>query len=388
MSLHADQLIEQAIGAAGSDDFGAPPWRDGLDRLFDSLDREANLNEIGTAIVESTTVQMLTNRLNIVDYRKLHPQIAERDIAPPIVIVGQARTGTTILFDLLAQDPAMRVPLTWEVDLPSPPPESATYQSDPRIDVVEVNTAATDLLIPGFRAIHPMGARLAQECVSITASAFASAQFPTVYRVPSYGRWLFYEADMAPAYQWHRMFLQHLQARHAGEQWLLKSPAHIWCLEALLTEYPNAVLVQTHRDPLRVIASVSSLQEVLRKLASDTTDLHDIAGDWAEWITEGFDRSVEARRSGLVPKNRIVDVHFSAFMSDPFATIGAIYDQLSMTFTQEAESRMRAFLAEHGQDEHGRHNYTWEGTGLDRDVWRERSRNYQEYFNVPSETFA
>ena len=384
----AEQLIEQAVAATGHDDFDTMEWREALDRMIDSWEHEANLNDIGRMMVESTTVQFLTNRLNIVAYRKAHPEIARRDITPPIVIVGQARTGTTILFDLLAQDPAVRVPRTWEVDMPSPPPQTATYESDPRIDIVEASTAATDMIIPGFRAIHPMGARLAQECVTITASAFRSAMFPTVYRMPSYGNWLLYEADMAPAYRWHRTFLQHLQAHHRGERWLLKTPGHIWCLESLLAEYPDAILVQTHRDPLRVIASVSSLQAVLRRLASDTTDLHDIASDWAEWTMEGFDRSVRARRDAVVNSKRVVDVNFDAFMADPFVAIGAIYDQLGLPFTADAERRMREFLANHRQDEHGRHHYTWEGTGLDRQVWRERAESYQEYFNVPSEVFV
>ncbi len=384
----AEHLIEQAIAATGYDDFETMEWREALDRMIEAWHHESNLNDIGRVMVESTTVQFLANRLNIVEYRKTHPEIATRDITPPIVIVGQARTGTTILFDLLAQDPAVRVPRTWEVDMPSPPPETATYETDPRIDIVEASSAATDMIIPGFRAIHPMGARLGQECVTITASAFRSVMFPTVYRMPSYGRWLLYEADMAPAYRWHRMFLQHLQARHYGERWLLKTPGHIWCLEALLAEYPEAILVQTHRDPLRVIASVSSLQAVLRKLGSDTTDIADIAGDWAEWTMEGFDRSVNARRSGVVDPKRVVDVNFDQFMNDPFVAIAAIYDQLGLSFTTSAEDRMRKFLAAHGQDEHGRHHYTWEATGLDRDEWRDRAQSYQNYFGVASESFT
>jgi pimeloyl-ACP methyl ester carboxylesterase len=120
-----------------------------------------------------------------------------------------------------------------------------------------------------------------------------------------------YEADMAPAYRWHRQFLQHLQSRHpAGEapadRWLLKSPAHIWCLGALLAEYPNALLVQTHRDPLRIIASVSSLQQLLRSMCSDNPSLPEISEEWAEYIIEGLDRSVTARKDGTVRDDQIV----------------------------------------------------------------------------------
>jgi hypothetical protein len=307
------------------------------------------------------------------------------------VIVGQGRTGTTILFDILAQDPGTRVPLTWEVDRPVPPPETATYGSDPRIEEVDELLAGTELLIPGFRTIHPMGAQLSQECVRMTASAFRSITFPTQYRVPSYGHWSMYEADMAPAYRWHRFFLEHLQSRHpAGDsgapRWLLKSPAHIWCLDALLAEYPDAFLVQTHRDPMAVIASLSSLEQTLRSMTCDDPTIPEIAEEWAEYIIEGLDRSVTARQDGTVQPDRVVDVTFRDFMANPFGVIHDIYTRLGLELTPETELRMRDFLATHSRPEGGGHHYSFADTGVDPGEIRERSRRYQEYFDVPSET--
>jgi hypothetical protein len=236
--LSADPLVEQATAATGLDDFGGDTWREGLDRLLDSLRREARLSELGVAVVSDEVVGYLTSRLEVVAERTRHPEIAEAPVEPPIVIIGQGRTGTTILYDLLAQDPATRVPLTWEVERPCPPPETATYETDPRIEEVDARLAGIDLVLPGFRAMHPMGARLAQECVRITALEFRSFIFPTQYRVPSYARWLLDEADMAPAYQWHRTFLQHLQFRHPARRWLVKSPGHIWHLGAARADPP------------------------------------------------------------------------------------------------------------------------------------------------------
>ncbi len=246
------------------------------------------------------------------------------------MIIGQGRTGTTILHDLLAQDPATRVPLTWEVDRPCPPPETATYDTDPRIADVDATLEGIDLVLSGFRAMHPMGARLAEECVRITASEFRSMIFPTQYRVPSYARWLLHDADMAPAYQWHRVFLQHLQSHHAGERWVIKSPGHIWALDALLREYPKALLVQTHRDPLRIVASIGSLVARLRSLASDDTSIPSAAAEFADYILDGLDRSVTAREDGTVCADRVVDVQFTTFMNDPFATIQTVYERLGL----------------------------------------------------------
>ncbi len=388
--LDADQLVDRAMEATGFDDFGEPTWREGLEHLVPALREEARLNDLGEQIAIGGIVELLSNRLAITDWRARHPEVARGDVLPPIVIVGQARTGTTILFDLLAQDPATRAPLTWEIDRPVPPPESATFDTDPRIDEVDAVLSGVDLLMPDFRSMHPMGARLAQECVSITNSDFRSVIFPTQYRVPSYGNWVLYEADMAPAYRWHRQFLQHLQSRHPeGEQavarWLVKSPAHIWCLDKLLAEYPDALLVQTHRDPLRIIASVSSLMVTLRGMTCDDPNLAEVANEWAEYIVEGLDRSVTARLDGTVPTDRVVDVQFEAFMADPFATIGQVYDTLGLELTAESEGRMRSFLADHGQGEHGTHSYSFAETGLDLGEWRERTRRYQEHFGVPSD---
>jgi hypothetical protein len=381
--MNPDELVEQAVAETGLSDFGDPAWRDGFDHLVDSLDREARLNDIGRVMVPGELTGYLKDRLGIVAHRAAHPEITGIPIIPPIVIVGQGRTGTTILYDLLAQDPNTRVPVTWEVDKPLPPPETATFLTDPRIEEVDAQLAMVDLVLPEFRKMHPMGARLAQECVRITGSDFRSMIFPTQYHVPGYGHWLLHDADMASAYRWHRVFLEHLQSRHPTNQWVLKSPGHIWCLDALLTEYPDALLVQTHRDPLRIIASIASLVAMLRSIGCDDPTIPEAATEFAEYIIDGLDRSVDARENGTVDASRVIDTQFADFMRDPFVVIRSIYEHLDLELTPETEQRMRDFLAEH-PSEVG-HRYTWDATGLDAGEWRERARRYQDFFAVPDE---
>jgi hypothetical protein len=385
VKLALDQLSEQAQQATGLADFGEESWREGAERLISELNDGAALTEIGSTIAASDVVEYFTSRLRVVDWVTRNPWIADADIRPPIVVLGQPRTGTTILFDVLAQDPANRVPLTWEVDLPWPPPETASYESDPRIEEVDAKLANVDLLIPGFRAMHDMGARLGQECVRITAADFRSMIFSTQYRVPDYQRWLLHQADMAPAYRYHRMFLQYLQSAHPAERWVIKSPAHLWSLEAMFDEYPGALIVQTHRDPLRVVCSLASLVDLLRRLASDDVSVSDVAAEWVDDIVYGLDKAVEARKDGTVPTGQAVDVLFRDFVRDPMAVVRTIYERLGIELTEKAERAMRSFLAANPQEKHGGHKYSFADTGLDAGLLRERTSAYQDFFDIPEE---
>jgi hypothetical protein len=384
-ALSVAQLAEQACEATQLDDFGEGTWREGADRLVEELNGGAKLNELGGVIAGSEIVSYLSNRLRVVGWVKRNPNIAEQDVRPPIVVLGQPRTGTTILFDLLAQDPANRVPLTWEVDQPWPPPETATYETDPRIDEVDANLANTELLIPGFLGMHDMGARLGQECVRITGAEFRSMIFSTQYRVPAYQSWLLHHADMAPAYRYHRLFLQYLQSAHSGERWLIKSPAHLWALGSMMREYPEALIVHTHRDPLRVVCSLASLVDLLRRLASDDVAIESVASEWVDDIVLGLDRAVAARRDGTVPEEQAVDVFFGEFLADPMAVVHTIYGRLGIELTAEAEGAMQRFLAANPKEKHGGHSYSFADTGLDANAVRERTRSYQEFFDVPDE---
>lgn len=384
-----DTLIAQASEIAGTDDFGEPAgWREHLALLADGLATEAQLNDLGVEIAVMDIVGPLVNRLRIMQWRSENPAVATTPVTRPIFIVGQPRTGTTILFDLLAQDPALRPPLTWEVDAPWPLPQPDSYTTDPRIAQIQANIEMSEQLVPGLLAHHPMGALVGQECVRMSAGQFCSMIFSVQYRLPTYYRWLLHDADHRDAYRYHRMFLQHLQSGVPGigapTQWLLKSPAHLWQLEALVAEYPDALIVQTHRDPLNVISSIAALTTHLRRLASDHSDITECAQQSREEIIVGLEHSMKARDSGVLAPGQIVDVQFADFIRDPFATIGGIYEALDREFTPVAEQRMRDFLAAHPGDNGGA-RYSWSNTGLDAGEVRAQVTGYQERFGVPTE---
>ena len=381
-----DRLVAAAIAAAGSDDFGSDSWAEGLGLYLESLAESAQLNEIGVGVAEDGIVTDLANRLRIEAWRKDHPAVAAQEIRRPIIIVGQPRTGTTILHDLMAQDPANRAPLSWEMERPVPAPRTATFETDPRIDECQAGFDLVESFIPGFAAFHELGARLAQEDVRIFTSDFRSMQHTLQFEVPAYNHWLLHETDMAPAYAWHRRFLQHLQSEHHSERWLLKSPAHLWSLPALLAEYPDAVVIQNHRDPLKVIASISALGASLREMTTDHFEVTRLAAQYGADIPVGLDRALEARRGGIFGPGQVVDVRYQDLRHDLIGAVARIYDEIGLELTAEAESRMRAFLAAHPGDQGGSlKRYSFAETGLDEGALRERVRDYQEFFDVESE---
>ena len=378
-----ERLVATACEEAGSDDFGDDGWQPGLARLTDGLVNEARLSAIGVEIAYLDLMRALKNRLGVIAWRKEHPEIAREPVIAPIVIVGQPRTGTTILYDLLAQDPDLRAPLTWEVDAPCPVPQPETYHNDPRIAQTQASIELSEQIIPGFLAFHPMGALVGQECVRITASEFTSMIFSVQYRLPSYYRWLLYEADHAGAYRFHRIFLQHLQSGVSG-QWLLKSPAHLWHLDALLTEYPDALIVQTHRDPLNVISSIAALTHHLRRMGTDDSNIAECAAQSYEEVVVGLGREMALRDSRAVPAERVIDVLFTDFVNDPLTTITDIYQKLGRELRPDTAQKMRYFLAAHPGDGGGG-RYTWSDTGLDAAEVRDRVSAYQDRYGVPTE---
>jgi hypothetical protein len=295
-------------------------------------------------------------------------------------VVGLPRTGSTLLHHLLAEDPASRSAKAWEIMYPSPPPERDRYESDRRIAKAARALRQFDRMTPDFKTIHPLGARFPLECIAFTAGSFLSRRFPTMYRLPGYDEWL-RRQDMRPAYEFHKRFLQQLQWRTPGQRWVLKSPSHLLALDALFQTYPDAVIVQTHRDPLTVLASVTSLTVTLQGTFCDRLDPVAIGREMSELWADAFEQAVQVRERIATPE-RFLDVHYHELVADPIATVRRIYARFDMTLTEEAEGRMRQFLARNPKDKHGVHRYSLAAFGLDPDHVAQRYKAYCERFGI------
>ena len=384
--VHLDQqeLLDTACQETGLRDFGDGSFHEPLRVLLKAYETEAKLTLVGRLAARRHTLQLLTNRLRLVEDRKRYPAIAQQDIRQPLFIVGLPRTGSTLLHNLLAQDPGNRVPLCWEVMFPSPPPVRASLADDPRIGATQKLLNRFDRLAPHFKIIHPMSACSPMECMAIMSHTFASPQFESMYSVPSYQRWLT-EQDWRPVYEFHRQFLQHLQWRCPAERWALKAPSHLFALEALLAMYPDARIIQTHRHPLRVVASVASMDAMLRRAFSHRVDLHEIGTEALQQWACGVESATKVRHRDHAAPGRFFDVYYTDLVREPIATVRHIYAYFGLRFTDGVETRMRRYLAEHPKDQYGVHRYSLAQFGLSPEVVATAFRAYIARFQPEPE---
>lgn len=377
-------LLAAARTRTGLDDFGdEADWKEGFTRLLASLNEEARLNKAGRIIAFGELSRHLENRLRVTDDIKRHPEILQVRIEKPVFVMGLPRTGSTILHDLMARDPDNRVPMTWECNYMSPPAEAATYETDPRIADCEAHFERTSrLLIPEFQAIHEMGARLAQECLMLNAFDFKSQIFSNQFWVPSYQRWVERDDNLS-VYRTHKRQLQYMQWRNPRARWVLKSTGYFWGLDAILATYPDAQIVMTHRDPIKLIASHCSLVSMATSMGSDAVDRKAIGEFWSETWMNAMRRFVDFRRRDAA--RDVFDMHFAEFVRDQVGMVKRIYGHFGLPLPAATEQRMRDFIAGNPKERHGTHRYTLDQFGLDPARERERYRFYQDWFHVPVE---
>jgi len=388
--LERDALLGEALArsgqaGAGLAAFGDDGFLEPLDVLLAALEKEAELSLIGRWLTRRFLLRLLEGRIQMREYLRADPGVADEEIRRPIFVTGAPRTGTTILHAVLVQDASLRPPLGWELLRPVPPPDPATFAADPRIALAEAELRMLARVDPAMDAIHEYGARNPKECLSAMSFEFRSEEFTARYCVPSYAAWL-QRCDMRPAYAWHRRVLQVLQRRTGAPQWMLKSPVHLHSLTTLLKVYPDARIAVTHRDPLRVLGSVTSLVANLRWVHSEKVDFAAIARYHADLYHGSLDQLVTLEERGWLPPERLHHGHYADFLGDPLEAVRAIYAAFGLPLREETCARMRAYLAVRPKDQHGEHRYSFDDLGLDRDAELRRFARYREHFRVPSET--
>lgn len=380
--LVADQLVEEARRRAGLTDFDSESFREGLELFI----ADFNTNERAEPFVERTAtdvVNALANRLKVTDYLKLRPDLAQGRIERPVFVFGVPRTGTTLLSNLLACDPDRRSPLTWEIDDPVPPATTATLKSDPRALARLEQERQLLAANPDMGKYYRNSAVYPNECMFFMISDFKALLWEGRGKLPNYRDWLFSaETDLTSTYEYHKRFLQVLQADAPGV-WNLKMPSHGLWLETLLKVYPDARLVWTHRDPLTATGSFCSLMTLSQRSSLGYVDLPWVAQDYPWQAVQHADRIMDAR--ARLGHDRIIDVHYADLMRQPIATMRSLYAALGDDFTPAAESSMQAWLDDNPQGKFGRHEYKLGEYGLTPDQVRGMFERYLSEYEVEAE---
>lgn len=381
--LDEESLVSHACRATGLSDFGDDAWREPFSVLVKALEEEAQLTLMGRLMARNDIILWLSTRLQVTATIRQNPEILEQEIPAPMVIAGLPRSGTSILFELLAQDPDVGVPLTWEAMMPCPPPEQDSYHTDPRIARAHQLATQWSRVAPEFASMHEMGGTIPSECGQLMVGTFISDQIAALHQTPSYSMWCA-QADYRSVYEYHKIILQVLQWRNPRARWLLKAPEHQMHLETLLAVYPDARIVQTHRDPIKCMASTTSLMGTLYSMRSDqpfnAAMFENII--MGEATAQRLEHVINQREAGIVPEANIFDSRYQDLMDQPMASIEKIYHHFGMTVSAETKTAMLAYLAAKPKGQFGQHKYS-----VDEKRARERSlfQRYQKMYNVPNE---
>ena len=353
----------------------------GLTAVCDALARERDLSSVG----RERAIQLLADNLRrlraILDDRNRYPEITRVRPVRPVFILGLPRCGTSLLHALMGSDPSVRTPLQWEVAAPSPPPEAATFDSDPRAAAFD---AYVDKEFVGkwadVRKAHPIGARIPQECGMILETAFCGINPSMLFKVQPFFEW-YVQADTTYGYEVHRMWLQHLGWRNPRRYWVLKVQEHMYHLPELLKAYPDALFIQPHRDPVTVMASISALIRTIRSVSFEAQDATALGEEMLRLWHEGQVRMMAYRKAH--PSLRVYDMRYKDLAANPVEAVHAAYRFHDMEFTDAAAAAIRRWLVENPADKHGRHTYRLEDFNLTesriRDVYADYIATYRDY---------
>jgi Sulfotransferase family len=376
--LAGEGLREAACRQTSLSAFGEPSLEPALSVLTGSLENEANLHPLGRFLMQCHLKGLLRNRLRLVEeWGRTRPSGA---VERPLFITGMPRSGSTFLHELLAQDPVNRVPRVYEVMFPCG--SRQTGRSDPRIGKAEACLWFFRRIARRADSVHPLRAQTPQECTTIHSYTFLSEEFLATSHIPSYEAFL-HAADLTPAYAWERRFLQHLQSGAAATQWVLKSPDHAHGLGVLFSVFPDAQIVQTHRNPVAVLKSCIRLLEVLQGVFARPMNRQERGMREARMLADAMDRFIRFRETHPELAGRFLDVSYDALVADPIAAVRRIYEHLERPLTQTAVEAMERFVATRTRYQRRGRAPTLADLGLGDGSEANRFKRYCSFFGIP-----
>ncbi len=367
----ASELCAEACAETGLSDFGPDDFRAGLDALCDTYDAN-RFHEAGRARNRKQVLRWLMTRLRVVDALLRHPEIASRAIPRPWFLTGMPRSGTSALFNLLAAHPAARALRNWEARIPEPLEGLAPGEPDPRRAALEASYARGRAANAEFATMHFADVDTPEECALLLGSSFQGVQTGVEVMLEPYASW-YRDQPRDALYAWHRTMVQTLDWQRPGERWLLKTPAHLWGLEALLGAYPDARIVWSHRDPVTSIASLCSLTHLLMRAWMEV-DPAWLGPRVLAFYALSLERGLAARER--CDPARFADVHHDEIAGDPTAVAERLHRHFDEPLDDAARDAVAAYAAAHPKGKHGEHRYQLEDYGLSEHAVRERFAFY------------
>jgi hypothetical protein len=383
--LDPDELRTEAIAREELDDFGDPWFVEPFETLVASIEGDGELSPMGRFQTRELAVGLLSTRLRLARLLARHPEIRDIPVEAPVVVLGLPRTGTSHLLDLLSTDPRFRFLPYWESLEPIAPGDGRPPADgpDPRVERTDLALTMLNTAMPLFPAMHEMTTHGAHEEIQLLAVDFSTMLFEASYDVAGYARW-YRQSDQTHAYETMKLLLQVLQfLRPAGTRWLLKSPQHLEQLGPLLTVFPDARVVQTHRDPVAVTTSMATMAAYSRRTNYLHVDPVAVGAMWSERIEAMLGAAMRDR--DLVPDDQVMDVRFDEYMADQMGVLRRVYELAGVELTDDTERLLGAAIDDRPRGRHGRVAYRMADVGIDPIERRAALRPYQERFDVPDE---
>lgn len=362
--LNEAELLRAAQDKTGLTDWGGDlSFRKGLSILIDAAEDMQAPQQFYDQ-VRSRISHVLETRLRLVEDARLHPEIERQKIEKPIAVIGLPRTGTTITYDLLTVDPAARAPREFELFFPWPASEVATFETDPRIAIVQAMQDNFLAHAPQLAEIQRTDCTQPGECNHGMVFHFAGSNLPAEYGVPKFAQWVIDEVPEG-LYRTHKRLLQQFQWKGPKGRWVIKSPHHLFDLPGLVEAYPDIGLVWTHRDPVSTLSSLSSFFAALQAAVGQGNDLHAIGRSVVDMWCTAMARATRARAENPAIEARIIDIAHRDVVLDPIGSMRKIYDRFRLPLTAEAERRMVKFLQENPAAKRlGKHKHSPEQFGI------------------------
>jgi len=375
----ADELLARASDRERLTDFGTDDFREPLDVLTRALAHEARLSPMGRFMARELVLQLLATRLRVEAILARHPEILDETIEAPIFIVGLPRSGTTHLHNLLSQDPTLRSLPYWESLEPVPKnlERPSPVDADSRIRRCEQALRFQQYVIPLFRLMHEMTPEARHEEIQLMAATFSTMLFETIYQIPSYRDW--YKAtDQSSAYAYLARVLRVLQWLRGPKRWVLKSPQHLEQTGPLLRVFPDARVVMTHRDGVRVTASLCMMVGYSHRMQNTGLEPHAFGRYWAARIEDLLRGAVDAAER--VPADQLMHVRFDDFMGDDVATVERVLAFASHPLTAQSRTAIARYQDANPRGKHGTVRYDLATFGLDAAERRRALSFYNERF--------